>query len=289
MLNRTYCMSLEITGDFTQAGELKLPANTIEATAQVLVPTGTVKSPAISANGVLSLKSATKVSDGQLIVGRITSLTEKFNVKVNAVTANLNVIHASPDAPGVDLLIDNVIVNKAALPFLDSTGYIKVVAGKRNIKVNASGSTSTVIESEITFTKDKFYSLFAINKLSSISAILVADSLGIPEDGNANIRFFHLSPDAPAVNVGIIVDGTFTPIFSNRSFEDQASAAAHQDFIPVEAGVYEVEVRDANTDATVLNIPGFKLDVGKIYTIYAKGLLAGVGDQALGAALIVHN
>ncbi|MFN5418957.1 MAG: DUF4397 domain-containing protein, partial [Sphingomonadales bacterium] len=57
-------------------------------------------------------------------------------------TASVNVIHASPDAPGVDLLVDNLKVNTAALNYPDATGYLKVVTGTRNIKVNATGTNN---------------------------------------------------------------------------------------------------------------------------------------------------
>lgn len=204
-------------------------------------------------------------------------------------TAKVNVIHASPDAPGVDLLVDNLKVNASALTFPNATGYLSVNAGTRNIKVNAAGTTTTVINADIPFTKDKNYSVYAINRLASIGAILVEDDLTTPASGKAHVRFLHLSPDAPAVTVGVLSGSTFTPVFSNRSFETQATATANQAFAPVDAGTYNFDVRVAGTTTSALTLTGITLQAGKIYTVFAKGLLSGSGAQALGAQLITHN
>lgn len=202
-------------------------------------------------------------------------------------TSSVNVIHASPDAPGVDLLVDNLKVNTAALNFPEATGYLKVSAGTRNFKVNATGTNNSVINANLTFSADKYYSVFAYNRLASIAAILVEDNLAVPATGQAHIRFFHLSPDAPAVTVGTLSGTTFTPVFANRSFETQTTASANQSFTPVAAGTYTFDVQ-AN-GASVLNLSNIVLQAGKIYTVFAKGLVSGTGSQALGAQIVTHN
>lgn len=202
-------------------------------------------------------------------------------------TTSVNIVHASPDAPGVDLLVDNVKVNTAALNFPDATGYLKVFAGTRNIKVNATGTSNSVINANLTFAADKYYSLYAYNQLASIGAFVVEDNLAVPDVGQAHIRFFHLSPNAPAVTVGTLSGATFTPVFANRSFETQATASANQNFTPVPSGTYTVDVQANGT--SVLTLPGVVLQAGKIYTVFAKGLVGGQGSQALGAQILTHN
>ena len=202
-------------------------------------------------------------------------------------TASINVIHASPDAPGVDLLVDNSKVNTVALNFPEASGYLKVFSGTRNIKVNATGTNNSVINADLTFSADRYYSVYAYNRLASIAAIVVEDNLAIPAAGQAHIRFFHLSPNAPIVTVGTLSGVAFTPVFSNRSFETQATASANQNFTPVAAGTYTFDVQ-AN-GASVLNLPNIVLQAGKIYTVFAKGLVGGTGSQALGAQIVTHN
>lgn len=202
--------------------------------------------------------------------------------------ARVLVTHASPDAPGVDLLVDNQKVNATALTFPNNTGYLTVSAGTRNIKVNAAGTTTTVINADVPFTKDKNYSLFAYNQLASIGAVLVEDNLATPASGKAHIRFFHLSPGAPAVTVGVLNGDVFTPVFSDRAFETQATATANQAFAPVDAGTYTFDVRVAGTSTSVLTLPGINLQAGKIYTVFARGIV-GNATTPLGATIIANN
>ncbi|MCX7743162.1 MAG: DUF4397 domain-containing protein [Flavobacteriales bacterium] len=194
--------------------------------------------------------------------------------------ANLLVVHASPDAPGVDLLIENAVVNSASLTFPNYTGYLEIEAGTRNIKVNAAGTSTTVINADVNFTKDMYYSLFACNVLNGIEAVLFSDDLTAPAVGNAHVRFIHMSADAPAVDVAL--DGGDV-VFSNVAFK-QGTA-----FAPLAAGSYDLEVRVAGTQTVALDLDPITVADGKIYTVFAKGLLAGSGDQALGAQIIVNK
>lgn len=194
--------------------------------------------------------------------------------------ARVNVIHASPDAPGVDLLIDNVKVNNAPLTFPNSTGYLTVSAGLRNIKVNASGTNTSVINANLDLSSGVSYSVFATNVLSSIVPIVVQDNLAAPASGKAHVRFMHLSPNAPAVDI-TLTDGTV--VFANRAFGEYTA------FTPLDAGTYNLQVRLAGTSTVVLNLPNITVANGKIYTVFARGLAGGMGDQALGAQIIVNN
>jgi len=194
--------------------------------------------------------------------------------------AKLLVVHASPDAPGVDLLIDNAVVNSAALTFPNNTGYLEIEAGTRNIKVNAAGTSTTVINADVDFTKDMNYSLFACNVLNNIEAVLFSDDLTAPAAGKAHVRFIHMSADAPAVDVAL--DGG-NIVFPNVAFKQGTT------FTPLAAGSYDLEVRVAGTQTVALDLDPITVADGKIYTVFAKGLLSGSGNQALGAEIIVNK
>jgi hypothetical protein len=195
--------------------------------------------------------------------------------------ANVLVTHASPDAPGVDwTIVDDSKQNSSALTFPNNTGYLQVESGTRNIKVNVSGTSTTVINADLTLEKDKNYSVFAVDSVSKISAVVVADDLTAPAAGKAHVRFIHLSPNAPAVDVAL--DGGAV-VFGNTAFK--ASTA----FTPLDAGTYDLEVRVAGTSTVALDLDPITLQAGKIYTVFAKGFLTGTGAQALSAEIIVNK
>lgn len=194
-------------------------------------------------------------------------------------TSKVLVTHASPDAPGVDILVDNTVA-ATNLTFPNSVGYAELTAGTRNIKVNVTGTSTTALQANLPLEANKNYSIFAVNTVSSIEAIVLEDNLTAPASGKAHVRFIHLSPDAPAVD---ITTTSGAVVFGNYTFK-QASA-----FTPLDAGTYDLQVRLAGTSTVVLDLPGIALAPGKIYTVFAKGLVSGTGTQALGAQIIVNN
>jgi hypothetical protein len=193
--------------------------------------------------------------------------------------AKVLVTHASPDAPGVDLLIDNSKVNSSALTFPSSTGYLDVESGVRNVKVNAAGTSTSVINADVTLVEDKNYSIFAVNTLAKIEAIVLEDNLTAPAAGKAHVRFGHLSPDAPAVDIALKGGAV---VFPNAKFKDFTA------FTPLDAGTYNLDVRVAGTNTVALSIPPITLEAGKIYTVFARGFL-GAGTNKLGAQIIVNK
>lgn len=195
--------------------------------------------------------------------------------------ANVLVTHASPDAPGVDLLIDDVKVNTQPLTYPNNTGYLDAETGTRNIKVNVAGTTTTVINGNLDVEADKYYSVFAVDQVSEITAMVLADDLTMPAAGKAHVRFVHLSPDAPAVDVAVASSGAV--VFSNIEFKESTA------FTPLDAGTYNLDVRVAGTSTVALVLPPVTLQAGKIYTVFAKGFLAGTGAQALGAEIIINK
>jgi hypothetical protein len=199
--------------------------------------------------------------------------------------AQVMVVHASPNAPAVDVRINNTVA-LTNLAYPSNSSYNAVNAGNTNLKISPTGTTTYVIDANVNLTANTNYSVFAIDSVSKIKAAVVSDNLATPATGKSHIRFFHFSPNAPAVDIAV----TGGPVlFANRSFNDQGNNTSTINFTPVDAGTYNLEVRAAGTTTAVLTIPNVSLTAGKIYTVFAKGFLGGTGTQALGAQIIMNN
>ena len=199
--------------------------------------------------------------------------------------ANVMVVHASPNAPNVDVRInDNIALTNVA--FLANSAYTPVNSGATNIKVSPTATTTFVINANVTLEANKNYSVFAVDSVSKIKAAVTVDDLTAPAAGKAHVRFLHLSPNAPAVDIAVTGGAV---LFPNRTFNDQSTNAAVSNFTPLNAGTYNLEVRVAGTPTVALALPNITLTAGKIYTVYAKGFLGGTGAQALGAQIIANN
>ena len=193
--------------------------------------------------------------------------------------AQVMAVHASPDAPAVDLLVDGTVAG-TGLAFPNNTGYLSVSAGTHNVKVNVTGTSTTVIEANPNLASGVSYSVFACDSVSKITPLVLTDDLTAPATGNAHVRFVHLSPNAPAVDVALAGGAV---IFPNTEFKGYSA------FTPVTAGTYDLEVRLAGTSTVVLPLPDITLEAGKIYTVFARGFVGGTGAQDLGAQIIVNN
>lgn len=196
-------------------------------------------------------------------------------------TGQVLVTHASPDAPAVDLLIDDQKENSAPLPYPANTGYITVDAGNRNFKINVAGTSTNVINADLDIKANTNYSIFAVDSVANLTAIAFEDDLTSPASGKAHVRFIHLSPDAPAVDIAVASSGAV--VFGDVAFKEGTA------FTPLDAGTYNLDVRVAGTSTVALILPPITLSAGKIYTVFAKGFLAGTGTQALGAEIIVNK
>ncbi|WP_232058354.1 DUF4397 domain-containing protein [Nibribacter ruber] len=198
--------------------------------------------------------------------------------------ANVMVVHAAPNAPTVDLFVDGTKVNSTALAYPRNTGYLQVAAGSRNVKVapSGAGAANAVIDANLNLTANTNYSVFAAGPLTALTAVVVEDNLTAPAAGRAHVRFIHLSPDAP--NVDVVVQGTTSNLFSNIQYKGSTA------FKPVNAGTYTLLVQPVGTDVNAVTA-NVTLQAGKIYTVFAKGFLnppAG-NNNSLGAEVIMNN
>ena len=196
-------------------------------------------------------------------------------------TGKVMVVHASPNAPAVDVLVDDTKV-LTGVPFGTASSYLSVKAGTRTIKVNPTTTTTSVINAPVTVVKDKNYTIFAGDVVASITPLVFTDDLTAPATGKAHIRVIHLSPDAPAVDVAVTGGAVLIPGLTFK----QGTA-----FTPLTAGTYNLELRVAGTSTVALTIPNVALAAGKIYTVYAKGYLnkpAG-NTNGLSVSTIVNN
>jgi hypothetical protein len=179
---------------------------------------------------------------------------------------HLRFIHASPDAPAVNIMVDGRI----AFPHLTYgrvTHYIMLESDTYNVKVvSADRSQTVVIDADLSLESDKRYTVMAVGELANIEPLVLEDDTETPEWGKAKVRVVHASPDAPAVDV-TVKDGD--TLFSNVSFKDAT------DFQPVDAGTYNLEVGGTGGGDVVLTIPWASLSSGSATTLVVLGLANG--------------
>ena len=192
--------------------------------------------------------------------------------------ARIRVLHASPDAPAVDVYLDGSEAI-SDLAFDEITDYVSVPAGSHTVEVfpaAADGTGDAVITADVTLSADTDYTVAAVGALAEIEPLVLVDDNSAPPAGQVKVRFVHASPDAPAVDifaegVGVVVSGA--------AFKDAS------EYLAVPALTYNLEVRAAGTETAALALPGIALEGGNVYSAFAVGLLEG--EPALSAKLTV--
>ncbi len=197
-------------------------------------------------------------------------------------TAKLRVLHASPDAPAVDVYADGSKV-LSNVPFGTISSYLTVPAGPHHLQVFAAGTTTgAVIDANVTLDAGKAYTVAATNALSKIEAQVIVDD-PMPTSGMAQVRAVHLSADAPAVDVaprgsaadGALVKGLVYPKNSG--------------YLDLKPGAYSLDVRLAGTTTVALALPKLDLAAGTSYSVFVIGSAASpaVGGHGLQAVVAV--
>jgi hypothetical protein len=179
--------------------------------------------------------------------------------------SRVRAVHASPDAPAVDILVNDGVAFANA-PFKGITDYATLDSATYSIKVVPTGAKEPVVIEANLALEGKDYTVVALGKLENIEPLVLVDNNSAPEAGKAHVRFVHASPDAPAVDIAV-KDGP--TLFSNIAFKGVG------DYLPVDAGTYDLQVKLAGTETVALDVSGLALADGTVYTVFAMGLAGG--------------
>lgn len=195
-----------------------------------------------------------------------------------AQVTDLRVVHASPDAPNVDVYVNGGLAFEN-LPFNEATVYATLLPDTYNIQVAPTGTQTFVIDVDLPVEADTDYTVVAVNQVANIAPFVLVDDNTIDPD-NARLRFFHASPDAPEVDIVVANGGPV--LFDNIQYLETG------DYLTVAPGIYDLEVQVSANGAVVLELPGIELSAGTVYSVFATGF-AGGGQPALGVLLTVDN
>jgi hypothetical protein len=180
--------------------------------------------------------------------------------------ARVRVIHASPDAPNVDVYANgNRVLSN--VPYKAASDYLSVPAGNYKFEVFAAGQTANpVLTIDAALQAGTDYTVVALDRVSQLKYRVFTDNNAAPAAGKAHVAVIHAGSDAPAVDVAV-KNGPV--LVSGIAFGEQ------QGPLPVDAGRYDLEVRPAGTSTVALPLNGVQLEAGKVYTFVASGLVNG--------------
>lgn len=184
--------------------------------------------------------------------------------RVPAVSSYFRVFHASPNSPVVDVYLDNDLVVRR-LSYENFSPYLKVMPGKHNVKIYPTGKKDNpVIDTSVDIPDRTIITAAVIGLLPQISLLPIVEPILRKIPGKAYIRFSHLSPNAPNVDVTLPIG---RKLFTNVGYKQTT------DYISVNPGIYTLNVNLTSNGERVLHVPNMRFLPNRIYTIYAVGLV----------------
>ena len=162
--------------------------------------------PELAAGTVVDVfANITPKADFELLAVAETGIVTSFSIA----DAMLSVIHLSPDAPAVDIFVDEMASGISGLEFGQTSGQVALAPGSYSFQVAPTGGTveQAVLSAEgVELSSGLVGSAVAYNTLDAIELmVLVSDRFGV-EEGKIRVRPVHLAAAVGQVDVWEVSD-----------------------------------------------------------------------------------
>ncbi|MFC6646562.1 DUF4397 domain-containing protein [Granulicella cerasi] len=171
----------------------------------------------------------------------------------SSTTAGIRFVAASPDAPGLDFLL-NKNVQTYNLGYNSYTpNYLYVSPGTYTVAAAQYGADTTSLAStSLTIQTAKHYTAIAANVQASMQLIALTDQYGPAPSGQFSIRLVDLSTATGALDIYLIPTGstivTTNPLYTGLTFSGTTG------YITVPAGTYQLEIVANGTVVTTTTV-----------------------------------
>ena len=182
-------------------------------------------------------------------------------VKIESGTSLLRVFHAAPQAPAVDVYINEKLVF-SNLQFTQFSSYVKLKEGEYRIDIFQTGTmVQPIISGSLDLDEGQMLTIAAIGNLDDLSLLVIndnADKKASPKV--SSFRVVHLSPNTPAVDI----------LVNNKILVENLAFKQNTSYVDIAPGSYNIEaVLNSNKESVL--VFGAMLKANRIYTIYIVG------------------
>lgn len=182
--------------------------------------------------------------------------------------ASVRFLHASPDAPAIDVLVDGLMVAEN-VSFETATEFVPLTPGEHQIQVVPTGedAAAAVLDESIEVDSEEAYTVAVANRLNELELVMIQSNTSALEDSSqSRVRLVNLSPDSGEVDLFQTGGDQW---FDNVEFLE---ATDHRD---VDAGPYNLEIRPDESDSISVVAEGLEIQSAQEYTFYLLGLNEG--------------
>ena len=207
--------------------------------------------------------------------------------------ANLRVLHASPNAPAVNVYLDSAMTPAIeALDYGEASAWANIDAKQYEVEVygilpDMSDTADAVIEAMPTLMDGVNYTVVAVNNLNEISAKIFADDGATTDSERVRVQVAHLTAGAPDVDIHVTASGdSLSPntVAGTVRFTDTAALGP----VFLDAGDdYRIRVTaQGDASAVVFDSGTLSLAAGSDLFIGAIPNASGVGESPIALAVL---
>lgn len=179
-------------------------------------------------------------------------------------STKLRMVNGMPDEGSLDMLIDTK-AGVASVGYGAASPYVTAPSGSRQLQVEATGSTTILIDRTDSIASGSNYTLLSLNFSFDPSSLLLTDDNSAPASGDYKLRVVNASPGMGPQDVYIVTAGTditsVDPTFTGMGFGD---ASAYTDLA---AGDYDVIFAVPNQKFITLDSGKLTFASGQIRTL----------------------
>ena len=227
------------------------------------------------------LKTKTLIA-GLLVTVGLTSCIKNNDTNTPIYVSGVSLVHASPTTEKLDVYINETKASGQNFDFGTKIDYLNAYSGNRTISVTKKDSGAKLTSDLVKLAPQLGYTVFVIDQLEKVALLTLEDNLAKPDAGKAKIRFVNLNPEGGAFNLAVA--GLTTDLSTNKSFKE------YSDFETITPGdKVTFNVKNAASGTVETSLEDVKIEAGKIYTLYARGLKANNDETKFGAAIFTHK
>lgn len=221
--------------------------------------------------GLLSAELDADIDEGNVytifVTGSLLTLNTVMRVD-NTGDPRIRVVHAAPDAPDIDVRVDDSLPSAFAdIPFGTVTGYI-TPGGPQSYDiavVPAGQDPPTIVAESLELQPDTDYTIIVTGLHEDKEILFLEDNNIPPGTFLSRVRIIHAAPDVPLVDVAVAGGEA---LLEDVPFKGVSSYAQ----VPATT-ISNLEVREAGTEEVITPVPPVTLESGRVHTIFAVGLL----------------
>lgn len=180
---------------------------------------------------------------------------QEIGLKAPGTDAFIRVIHLSPDAPPVDIWVNDSSAVISNLPFTHASDFLTVAQGTYDFDVVPTGGTidqSVLAIDDVMLSADTYYTVAAYDSVASISPLALVDDMTPPPSDSINVRAIHTAAGVGDVDIWLVPEmGMPSPLWENVAFGGVGSYLT----VPADAFTIGFDVDNDATPDLLFDIP----------------------------------